>query len=97
MITFVETTATRFNAKSERILMCSYILGALTILGLYLVGQKNKYGFLVTFFSEFLWAYWISITPGAKGLYIVCVVVAIISLKNYISWGKDEKEIQKAK
>jgi len=70
--------------------MLSYVLGAITILGLYLVGRKNKYGFLVTFFSEFLWAYWITITPGAKGLYIVCVVMAIISLQNFMKWRKDE-------
>jgi len=73
--------------------MISYILGPITILGLYLVGQKNKYGFLVTFFNELLWAYWITITPGTKGLYIVCVVTAIISLRSYRKWCKDEKEI----
>ena len=66
--------------------MLSYLLGVITILGIYLVGKKNKNGFLVTFFSEFLWAYWITITPGAKGLYIVCVVTAIISMRSYLLW-----------
>ena len=72
--------------------MLSYIISFITCLGLYLVGKKNKYGFLITFFNEFLWAYWIAITPGAKGLYVVCVVTAIISLKSYMMWCKDEKE-----
>jgi apolipoprotein N-acyltransferase len=72
--------------------MLSYVLSFLTILGLYLVGRKNKYGFLVTFFSEFLWIYWISITVGAKGLYIACVVIMVISMKSYLRWNKDERK-----
>ena len=72
--------------------MLSYIVGIITCLGLYLVGRKNKYGFLVTFFNEFLWAYWIAVTPGTKGLFVVCIVTAVISLKSYFRWGKDEKK-----
>lgn len=75
--------------------MLSYVVALITCLGFYLVGRKNKYGFLVTFFNEFLWAYWIIITPGAKGIFIVCVAMAVISLRNYIRWSRDEKKIQK--
>ena len=77
--------------------MLSYVVAFITCLGLYLVGCKNKYGFLITFFNEFLWAYWIVITPGTRGLLIVCVVTAIISLKSYIKWSKDEQKVQKTK
>lgn len=77
--------------------MLSYVVAVITCLGMYLIGKKNKYGFLITFFNEFLWVYWIMITPDTKGLLIVCVVMMVISLKSYVRWCKDEKKIQKTK
>lgn len=77
--------------------MLSYVVGLITCLAMYLVGKKNKYGHLIMFLNEFLWAYLIITTPGVKGLMFVCVFAAAISFINFRKWSKDEQTIQKTK
>ena len=72
--------------------MLSYIVGLVTCLAMYLIGKKNKWGHLVMFLNEFLWAYLILVTPGIMGLMFVCVFAAAISWVNFRKWSKDEKE-----
>ena len=72
--------------------MLSYVVGLITCLAMYLIGRRNKYGHLVMFLNEFLWAYLIFITPGIMGLMFVCVFAGLISWVNFRKWSKDEKE-----
>lgn len=72
--------------------MLSYIVASITCLGMILIGRKNKWGHLVMFLNEFLWAYLILTTPGMMGLMILCVFAAVISFINFRKWCKDENK-----
>lgn len=71
--------------------MWSFILAAVGIYGLYLAGKKNKYGWLIGFFAQFLWVIF-AIATAQYGFLITAFAYGWVYGKNFKSWGSKEKE-----
>jgi nicotinamide riboside transporter PnuC len=54
----------------------------------YLVGQKDKKGFLVGIIGNILWITYSLLTFSAFGLILVCSLVFILNIRGYILWTK---------
>ena len=72
--------------------MLSYIAALITCLGIYLVGKKNKYGFIVLCCNESLWAYIAITTPEVRGLLLIVGVAVVIHYKSFRKWCEDERK-----
>jgi len=58
-----------------------------TLMGMYMVGEKRRIGFLITFISSFLWiVYAISIV--AWPIVVTNIAFAIVSGRAWIRWNK---------
>lgn len=71
--------------------MISYIAGVLELIGIYILGNKNRYGFLLNIIGNVLWVTVGIMNPGARGLLIVCIPLFFINIINFRKWGNDEK------
>lgn len=70
--------------------MLSYFTAAISCLGLYFVGKKNKYGFIVLLCNEVLWGYLVVTTPEIRGLLLIVCVASVIHYRSFRKWCKDE-------
>jgi hypothetical protein len=70
-----------------------YIAGIFELLGLYIIGNKNKFGFLVTVVGLCIWIY-VSISRGVYGLLIVCIPALAINIRNFRRWVKEDGHSQ---
>ena len=68
-----------------------YIAGLLELLGSYLIGNKNKIGFLLNILGCILWIY-VAIQTQIYGLLLVVIPAIVINSRNFIKWtrGGDE-------
>ena len=67
----------------------SYILGTISCIVLWMVGNKNRMAMVIGAVSQLLWiAYAIALKQ--YGLIISAVVYIIVYIRNYIAWGKNE-------
>lgn len=60
---------------------------ALTFIGLILIGNKNKFGFIFALLGNSIWivlGFWI----GSFGLLFANLVLIIIYIRNFIKWNK---------
>ena len=64
-----------------------YIAGALELIASYLIGNKNKLGFILNFMGCATWIY-IAICHSIYGLLLVVVPAMFINVRNYIKWSK---------
>lgn len=68
----------------------SVIAGLLELTALWMVGNKNKYGFLINVLALSLWI-WVAFNQYVYGLLIVAPVGIIINVRNYRRWRKNVK------
>ena len=68
------------------ILLLSFIAPAVTALGLWFIGNKKKYGFLVGISAEVFWMLlgWFS---EAYGLVFWSLIFTFLYLRNYLKWS----------
>lgn len=59
--------------------------GIFELIGNYLIGNKNKFGFLINIVSCFIWIY-VAIIFHIYGLLIVVVPAIIINIRNFFKW-----------
>lgn len=65
----------------------SYILGIISCIVLWMVGNKNRMAMAIGALSQLLWiAYAIALKQ--YGLIISAVVYMIVYIRNYITWSK---------
>ena len=64
-----------------------WIAGAFELVGLYIVGNKNKYGFAISIVGNLVWVY-IAFVTKLYGLILVCIPAVIINIINFIKWSK---------
>lgn len=68
------------------------IIGALfELLGVYLLGHKNKNGFLFNILGSSIWILFSLLTHSAYGLIIVCVAAGILNMKGYLNWKNKQQ------
>lgn len=68
------------------------IAGALELFAVYLVGIKNKLGFITGMLGNILWIWFCVATQGSFGLLIVCPVAFALNIKGFRRWSRDEKK-----
>jgi len=60
------------------------------IAALWLVGNKNKVGFLLGLVCNIAWIYYALNTKTAYALVFVCSVYFLLNIRNYIKWSREE-------
>lgn len=68
--------------------MWSYALAVIGITGLYLAGNKNRWGWALGIFAQILWAYY-GIATHQYGFLISCLGYGFVYIRNFIRFGKD--------
>lgn len=67
--------------------MFSYILSAFSLVSLWLMGNKSKYGPIVGLANQILWVIY-AINLEEYGLLIGVIAYTIIHIRNLIKWNK---------
>ena len=70
-----------------------WIGAALIGLNAYMVGKKNKWGWLVSVAGCLLFMY-VGFKNHLYGMIALNTFIAIISIINFIKWHKDDKQLQ---
>ncbi len=75
-----------------------WIAIALSLLAVYMLGNKNKYGFLVFAFSNVMWVFLGFSWMESIGMAIGNIVFFVVNVRGYFSWVKESKllEVQKS-
>ena len=69
--------------------MWSWILAAIGICGIFLVGRKTIWGWPILFVNEFLWIAY-SLATHQYGFILMAVSYAAIYIKSFIHWRNDD-------
>jgi hypothetical protein len=64
-----------------------WIGNILIAVGLWGIGSKKRSAFLWSIVGESVWVFY-SLTIGMYDLAAICVVFALLALRNWIKWGK---------
>lgn len=68
----------------------AYVAAGLTLYGVYLLGRKNKYGFIIDMFSCLLWSI-VAIYTGLYGILVEVLPLFILNLHSFNKWRKENK------
>ena len=66
-----------------------WIAGILELIGLYLVGNKNRLGFLINLSCIFFWVLYVYVNRTTYGILPVVLTASVINIRNYIKWKKE--------
>lgn len=69
----------------------SWILAAIGVSGIYFVGKKTIWGWLVLLFNEVIWTVYALVT-GQYGFIVSAVAYAAVYIRSYIHWKEDKNE-----
>ena len=70
--------------------MClDWIAAAIALLGVYIIGTKNKYGFLICIISGVIWCIVASLTR-VHGLFLEVVPMFVLNIWNFNKWRREE-------
>ena len=73
-----------------------YLAGIFELLGLWTVGNKRRYGFIITITGLVCWLMYVILTNSTYGLMIIVIPAIVINFRNFIKWGREnEKEAKK--
>ena len=71
--------------------MWSWILAVIGVAGIYFVGRKTIWGWLVLLFNETLWITYAIITKQ-YGFIFSALAYAVVYIKSFIHWNREDKE-----
>ena len=69
-------------------LIWSIVLAAVGILGLYLAGSKNLWGWVISFGAQLLWIIFALVT-GQFGFILSALAYGWVYARNYIRWRRE--------
>jgi len=69
--------------------MWSYVLAAIGVTGIFFVGRKTIWGWLVLLFNEVLWIAYALIT-NQYGFILSAIAYAIVYIKSYMLWRQED-------
>jgi hypothetical protein len=69
-------------------MMWSYVLAAIGVTGIFFVGRKTVWGWLVLLLNEFLWIAYALITDQ-YGFILSAIAYGIVYVKSYMLWRKE--------
>lgn len=70
------------------------IAGICELIGLYLIGSRNKKGFLINLICNILWVF-VAWKTKVFGLLLVVIPAMFINVKNYMIWRQNENKLEK--
>jgi len=65
-----------------------WFAGCLEILAKYIVGKKNKFGWLIHLAAGILWFY-IACQTKVYGLFVIVLPAFFLNIYNFIKWSKN--------
>jgi hypothetical protein len=69
--------------------MWSWLLAVIGVCGIFLVGQKTIWGWLILCANECLWIIY-AITTKQYGFIAMALAYATIYIRSYINWSKEK-------
>jgi hypothetical protein len=66
----------------------SWILAIFGVSGMFFVGKKTAWGWMVLLFNEVIWTVY-AIATEQYGFIVMAVAYAIVYIKSFIEWRKD--------
>ena len=69
----------------------SYVLAAIGVAGIFFVGRKTVWGWLVLLFNEVLWIAYALVTDQ-YGFILSAIAYAIVYIKSYLLWRQEDSE-----
>jgi hypothetical protein len=67
----------------------SWVLAVIGVAGIYFVGRKTIWGWLVLLFNEVLWIVY-ALTTDQYGFIFSALAYALVYIRSYIHWSKDK-------
>lgn len=74
----------------EKYYLLDWVSMVTGLIGLYQLGNKNKYGFLLSLISVIL-AGIVSVIAGQSGLLVANFIQIILMIRGYVLWDKDSR------
>ena len=68
----------------------SWVLAVIGVGGIYFVGRKTIWGWLVLLFNEVLWIGY-ALTTDQYGFIVMATAYALVYIKSYRAWRKEEE------
>ena len=65
--------------------------GLLELCGIWIVGNKCKWGFVFNAICCITWIIYVLSTGQTYGLLLVVIPALIINIRNFIKWNREEK------
>jgi len=65
-----------------------WIAGICELFGLYIVGNKNKIGFILNILAGICWISYVIVSHSTYGLLVVVVPAICINIRNFVKWSK---------
>jgi nicotinamide riboside transporter PnuC len=69
----------------------SYLLAAIGVTGIFFVGRKTIWGWLILLLNECIWIAY-ALATDQYGFIIMATAYSAVYIKSFISWKKEEKE-----
>ena len=67
-----------------------WIAAALELAGAWIVGNKNKWGFIVFIACGLCWIAYIIVNQSTYGLLLAIMPMQVINVRNFIKWSRDK-------
>ena len=71
----------------------SYLLAFIGVSGIFLVGRKTIWGWLILCVSECLWIVY-ALETKQYGFIVSALAYGVVYVKSYIGWRRDEVQVQ---
>ena len=71
--------------------MWSYVLAVIGVTGIFFVGRKTIWGWLVLLFNEVLWITYALITDQ-YGFIFSAIAYAVVYIKSYLLWRREAEK-----
>ena len=68
-----------------------WIAGILELAGLWKIGDKRAWGFLLCIAGGLCWITYVILNGHTYGLLVVVIPALFINVRNYTKWRRDEK------
>ena len=65
------------------------VAGIVEIIAIYIVGNKNRWGWAIGFVCCLLWTIYVLYNETAYGILIPTIPCMFINVRNFIKWGKE--------
>jgi len=66
-----------------------FVASLITLIGIYVLGEKHKLGFLICAFGNILWIVYPLIARTSYGLLLSAIPALILNLVSFYKWKKD--------